>query len=84
MNVEQDPKKGEQDPKKDNSQLFGFLEKMFFLLATVLVFVGAYLWCTIDYLPVGLGKWLVAVAFFFTLIIALGVIFKKLSQMWRS
>lgn len=84
MNVEQDPKKGEQDPKKDNSRLFGFLEKMFLLLATVFVSVGAYLWSTMDSLPVGLGKWLTAAAFLIVLMIALGVIFKKLSQMWQS
>ena len=84
MNVEQCPKNGEQDPKKDDSRLFGFLEKMFVLLATVLVPVGAYLWSTMDSLPVGLGKWILAVAFFFAIMIGMGLIFKKLSQMWRS
>ncbi|MBU3844960.1 MAG: hypothetical protein H9847_08900 [Candidatus Anaerobiospirillum pullicola] len=84
MNVEQCPKNGEQDPKKDDSRLFGFLEKMFVLLATVLVPVGAYLWSTMDSLPVGLGKWLLAVAFFFAIMIGMGLIFKKLSQLWQS
>ena len=84
MNVEKAQMNVEQDPKKDDSRLFGFLEKMFVLLATVLVPVGAYLWSTMDSLPVGLGKWLLAVAFFFAIMIGMGLIFKKLSQMWRS
>ena len=84
MNVEKAQMNVEQDPKKDYSRLFGFLEKMFVLLATVLVPVGAYLWSTMDSLPVGLGKWLLAVAFFFAIMIGMGLIFKKLSQMWRS
>ena len=84
LNVEKAQMNVEQDPKKDNSRLFGFLEKMFLLLATVFVSVGAYLWSTMDSLPVGLGKWLTAAAFLIVLMIALGVIFKKLSQMWQS
>ena len=84
MNVEKAQMNVEQDPKKDDSRLFGFLEKMFVLLATVLVPVGAYLWSTMDSLPVGLGNWLLAVAFFFAIMIGMGLIFKKLSQMWRS
>ena len=84
MNVEKAQMNVEQDPKKDDSRLFGFLEKMFVLLATVLVPVGAYLWSTMDSLPVGLGKWLLAVTFFFAIMIGMGLIFKKLSQLWRS
>ena len=44
LNAVQGPQKSEQAPKKDNSRLFGLLEKTLMFLATLAVPAGACLW----------------------------------------
>ncbi len=78
---DQGPKKSEQSPKKNNSQYFGFLERICVFLSTLAVSVGAYLWSTLDALPVGLGKWLVAAAFLLVLLVAVLMLIHKMSKM---
>ena len=78
---DQGPQKSEQDPKKSNNQSFGFLERICVFLSTLAVSVGAYLWSTLDALPVGLGKWLVAAAFLLVLLVAVLMLIHKMSKM---
>lgn len=79
LNAVQGPQKSEQAPKKDNSRLFGLLEKTLMFLATLAVPVGACLWS--EFFSMSSLEKIVAGSFFAALVIAVCVILVILIKM---